>query len=41
MSEIDEAKRKALQLVLDKMDKSYGKGAVMMMGDKAIDENIQ
>lgn len=40
MSEIDEAKRKALQLVLDKMDKSYGKGAVMMMGDKAIDENI-
>ncbi|MRJ07610.1 recombinase RecA [Ornithobacterium rhinotracheale] len=40
MSEIDEAKRKALQLVLDKMDKNYGKGAVMMMGDKAIDENI-
>lgn len=40
MSEIDEAKKKALQLVLDKMDKNYGKGAVMMMGDKAIDENI-
>ncbi|QAR31628.1 recombinase RecA [Ornithobacterium rhinotracheale] len=40
MSEIDEAKRKALQLVLDKMDKNYGKGAVMMMGDKAIDEDI-
>ena len=40
MGEIDEGKKKALQLVLDKMDKAYGKGTVMRMGDKAIDENI-
>lgn len=40
MSEIDEGKKKALQLVLDKMDKAYGKGTVMRMGDRAIDENI-
>lgn len=40
MSEINEGKKKALQLVLDKMDKAYGKGTVMRMGDKAIDENI-
>ncbi|CAI9428821.1 Recombinase A [Candidatus Ornithobacterium hominis] len=33
-------KKKALQLVLDKMDKTYGKGTVMRMGDDAIDENI-
>ena len=31
---------KALQLTLDKMDKSYGKGTVMRLGDKAI-ENIE
>ncbi|PCI32595.1 MAG: recombinase RecA [Flavobacteriaceae bacterium] len=30
------AKLKALQLTLDKLDKSYGKGAVMMMGDVAL-----
>lgn len=40
MSDINAAKKKALQLVLDKMDKNYGKGTVMRMGDKAIDENI-
>lgn len=33
-------KNKALKLVLDKMDKAYGKGTVMRMGDSAIDENI-
>ena len=33
-----EAKMKALQLTLDKLDKAYGKGAVMKMGDKAIVE---
>ncbi len=32
------AKLKALQLTMDKMDKTYGKGAVMRMGDKAIVE---
>jgi recombination protein RecA len=29
---------KALQLTLDKLDKTYGKGTVMKMGDKAIEE---
>jgi recombination protein RecA len=33
-----EAKLKALQLTLDKLDKTYGKGAVMKMGDKAVEE---
>ncbi|MXV37128.1 recombinase RecA [Flavobacteriaceae bacterium Ap0902] len=40
MSDNSEAKKKALQLVLDKMDKSYGKGAVMRMGDKAVEDDI-
>jgi recombination protein RecA len=31
-----EAKLKALQLTLDKMDKTYGKGTVMKMSDKAV-----
>jgi len=38
MSSEKEAKLKALQLTLDKLDKAYGKGAVMKMGDKAIVE---
>ena len=33
-----EAKLKALQLTLDKLDKTYGKGTVMKMGDKALEE---
>lgn len=33
-----DAKLKALKLTLDKMDKTYGKGAVMKMGDKAVQE---
>ncbi|WP_268848348.1 recombinase RecA [Flavobacterium aestivum] len=33
-----EAKLKALQLTLDKLDKTYGKGTVMKMGDRAIEE---
>ena len=36
MSSEKEAKLKALQLTLDKLDKTYGKGAVMKMGDQAI-----
>ena len=32
------AKLKALQLTLDKLDKAYGKGAVMKMGDMAIED---
>jgi len=38
MSTEKEAKLKALQLTLDKLDKAYGKGTVMKMGDKAIVE---
>jgi len=36
MSSEKDAKLKALKLTLDKMDKTYGKGAVMKMGDQAI-----
>ena len=36
MSSEKEAKLKALKLTLDKLDKTYGKGAVMKMGDQAI-----
>ena len=36
-----EDKNKALALVLDKLDKQYGKGTVMRMGDSKIDENIE
>ncbi len=32
------AKLKALQLTLDKLDKTYGKGTVMKMGDTAIED---
>ncbi len=32
----NDAKKKALQLVLDKMDKTYGKGTVMKMGDAPV-----
>ena len=38
MSADKEAKLKALQLTLDKLDKSYGKGAVMRLGDRAVEE---
>ena len=38
MADQNNAKLKALQLTLDKLDKTYGKGAVMRLGDKAIDE---
>ena len=34
--DVNQAKLKALQLTMDKIDKDYGKGAIMMMGDKAI-----
>jgi recombination protein RecA len=33
---INKEKLKALQLTLDKIDKDYGKGAIMKMGDQAI-----
>ncbi|PHS10781.1 MAG: recombinase RecA [Kordia sp.] len=38
MSSEKEAKLKALKLTLDKLDKTYGKGAVMKLGDKAVEE---
>ena len=37
---INKEKLKALQLTLDKLDKAYGKGAIMRMGDQAI-ENVE
>ncbi|MEO1436248.1 MAG: recombinase RecA [Bacteroidota bacterium] len=36
MSKELEAKKKALQLTLDRLEKTYGKGAVMTLGDKQI-----
>ncbi|RXJ52289.1 recombinase RecA [Gelidibacter gilvus] len=36
MSSEKEAKLKALKLTLDKLDKAYGKGAVMMMSDQSV-----
>jgi len=38
MSTEKEAKLKALKLTLDKLDKTYGKGTVMKMGDSAVQE---
>jgi recombination protein RecA len=32
----DAQKLKALQLTLDRMDKTYGKGAVMKLGDEPV-----
>ena len=38
MSKDKDAKAKALQLTLDKLDKTYGKGTVMKMGDSTAEE---
>ena len=38
MSSEKEAKLKALKLTLDKLDKTYGKGAVMKMGDSVFED---
>ncbi|WP_159801269.1 recombinase RecA [Flavobacterium sp. MK4S-17] len=38
MSTDKDAKLKALQLTLDKLDKAYGKGTVMKLGDQAVEE---
>lgn len=35
MAEVNKEKLKALQLAMDKMEKTYGKGAVMKLGDNA------
>ena len=37
-SKIKQEKLKALQLTLDKIEKGYGKGTIMKMGDKAIED---
>ena len=34
--EINKEKLKALQLTMDKIDKSYGKGTIMRMGENAV-----
>jgi len=34
MAEVNKEKLKALQLAMDKMDKTYGKGAIMRLGDE-------
>jgi recombination protein RecA len=38
MSNEKEAKLKALKLTLDKLDKTYGKGAVMKLGDSVVED---
>ena len=38
MSSEKDAKLKALKLTMEKLDKTYGKGAVMRMGDEAVEE---
>jgi recombination protein RecA len=36
-----EDKKKALSLVLEKLDKTYGKGTVMTLGDTSVDDSIE
>lgn len=36
--EVNKEKQKALQLTLDKIEKGYGKGAIMKMGDKKVED---
>lgn len=40
MSSIED-KKKALALVLEKLDKTYGKGTVMTLGDASVDDTIE
>lgn len=37
-AQINKEKLKALQLTMDKIEKSYGKGSIMRLGDKPIDD---
>lgn len=37
-TEVNKEKLKALQMAMDKLDKTYGKGAVMKLGDEAIEK---
>ena len=36
-NEVNKEKVKALQLTLDKLEKTYGKGTIMRLGDNAIE----
>jgi recombination protein RecA len=38
MAEVNKEKLKALQLAMDKLEKTYGKGTVMKLGDEAIEQ---
>ncbi len=38
MAEVNKEKMKALQLAMDKLEKTYGKGAVMKLGDEAMEQ---
>ncbi|PXX96128.1 recombinase RecA [Marinifilum breve] len=38
VAEINKEKLKALQLTMEKIDKTYGKGAIMKMGDEAVED---
>lgn len=38
MQKVNIEKLKALQLTMDKIEKSYGKGSIMRMGDKPVDD---
>lgn len=38
VKEINAEKLKALQLTMEKLDKTYGKGTVMKLGDAPIEE---
>ena len=38
MAEVKQEKLKALQATIERLDKSYGKGAVMRLGDDAIQD---
>ena len=38
MAEVKQEKLKALQATIDRLDKSYGKGAVMRLGDDAVQD---
>ncbi|MCA1751364.1 MAG: DNA recombination/repair protein RecA, partial [Flavobacteriales bacterium] len=37
-AEVNKEKLKALQLTIDRMEKSYGKGAVMKLGDNVVEK---
>ena len=37
-AELSKEKVKALELTLDRLEKTYGKGSIMKMGDQAIEQ---